>query len=335
MKINLLAALAALGMSGNALAYGDCILEDPQGYTPVTQTAQPTEGVIHIRADTPKGTLIGQARSTVLYSPVTYVCYTEYLYARRPFPHLPEKYPGQEGMYRTNINGIGVKYVYSANGREGILPVPEKMVYPDPGAEYIRVTVSQEQFIAYFYKVEDKVELKTRYPNENIVLDRDPLMGQYFIENTLVLNYAIDPIIVVSTPVCTVDKPLPVDFNTVNATDVRNGVERPFEFGILCNTDYSNYDVTASIRAEKENEDSTRIKVKDNNGSYDSLVIEILDENNRTIKLNDLTEIPINNIKSGTKASFKWKAKLTKLSNKPYPANGPFQASAIITLNIK
>ncbi|MCF1264324.1 fimbrial protein [Morganella morganii] len=334
MKIKLLAALAALGMSGNALAYGDCIIESPQGYTPVTQTAKPRE-IFTIRADTPINTRIGTAESTPLYSPLTYVCYTDNLHSRRPFLTSFTPYTGNPDMYETEIKGIAVKFVYEYGGREKPLPFPEQVVLPSPGSDFIRVTINPERFIAYFYKVEDKIELNTRYPDQNIIMKKNAKLGQTFIENTLVLDYAIDPIFVVSTPVCSVDKPLPVDFNTVNATDVRKGVKRPLEFGILCNTDYSNYDVTASIRAEKENEDSTRIKVKDNNGSYDSLVIEILDENNTTIKLNDLTKIPINNIKSGTKASFKWKAKLTKRSDKPYPANGPFQASAIITLNIK
>ena len=337
MKIKLLAALAALGMSGNALAVV-CTPKDPKGFQ--TETLSADSKVIKLRADAAVSTgptdYIGRANSPSLRVKVMYSCQGDLIYGSRPLDAAVVPYDNYNNMYRTNIEGIGVKFVATPPGGDAgaELPMLPYLAGSYPGATLTDVTVNQGRFVAYFYKLSNDIKLNKPNMSDNLLYTKKNI-GYNKVEDTTVAIYAIENIYIVGVPVCTIDRPLPVDFNTVNASDVRSGVDRPFEFGINCKTDYGNYDVVASIRADNRTDDDNYIKVTDNNNKDDSLVIEITDGNNNRIKVNGNTELRASNISSGQKAAFKWHAKLKKPNGQPYPAQGPFHAEAVITLNIK
>ncbi|MEY1424364.1 fimbrial protein [Morganella morganii] len=337
MKIKLLAALAALGMSGNALAYFECKVINIPNFQPEVINAKASEA-IQLRADAEPSTTtpIGRAIPVSGSSELRITCEGDKIHMRRPYIGIYVPYPGFDNMYKTQIDGIGVKFITARGTSDDGLPLPrpEAIIRETPGASLIHMTMPTERFIAYFYKLESNVKLNTRYPDSNL-LAQGGSIGQAYIENLLIANYTMESVYIVGIPVCTVDNPLPVNFDTINADDVQRGVEKPLEFGINCKTDYGNYDVTASIRSDNITSDGNYLKVTDSNNKDDSLVIKITDENNNHIKVDNSTEIKINNIYSGQKASFKWHAKLTKPNGQPYPAQGPFRANAIITLNIK
>lgn len=337
MKIKLLAALAALGMSGNALAVV-CTPKDPKGFQ--TETLSAESGVIKLRADAAVSTgtndYIGRANSPSLSTVVIYNCPGEIVHGSRPLDAALVPYDNYNNMYRTNIEGIGVRFVATPpNGDEGaVLPMLPYFAGGESGASSTDIRANQGRFVAYFYKLSNDIKLSKPNMSDNLLYTKKNI-GYNKIEDTTVSIYAIENIYIVGVPVCTIDKPLPVDFNTVNASDVRSGVDRSFEFGINCKTDYGNYDVVASIRADNRTDDDNYIKVTDNNSKDDALVIEITDGNNNRIKVNGKEELRASNISSGQKAAFRWHAKLKKPNGQPYPAQGPFHAEAVITLNIK
>lgn len=338
MKIKLLAALAALGMSGNALAYGNCAIVDPLGYQVETLLIKPT-GIIKLRADAEVSPVkdIGRAESDPTALPVKWQCDGDRIMLSRPLSGDLVPYRGYPGMYETNITGIGVKFFITAPGGStgGLMPIaPYKAAGNEDGATYTNLIINRGRIVAYFYKLENNVSLSTRSPDQNLILD-PVIIGHTKIENLDAVIYKMESVFITGIPVCKVDAPLPVDFNTVNAADVRKGVEKTFEFGINCATDYGNYDIAASIEAINVTNDGL-IPVDDYKLNNESLTIEISEfGSNKKITADGKTKLYLNDIKSGVKANFKWQAKLKKQADKPYPAQGPFRASAIITLEIK
>lgn len=336
MKIKLLAALAILGMSGNALA-ATCTPESPPNHQ--AERLDTPETLIELRADAPvtPDTPIGKMIfSKSLSQEIEYLCDATILYGNRPIVGLTP-YPGYPNMYKTNIEGIGVKFTTSApdGGPQGALPryniEYRGKTTPEGGS---RLVVVRGRFNAEFYKLSDNINLNTNYPNQ-VLLFNTGKIGHFSIENVTASIYYMNQVHIVSTPVCTVDKPLPVDFGTVNADNVRSGVAKPFQFGIVCKTDYNSYNVTASIKGNKITTDGKYIKVSDIKNNDDSLIIEITDDQKKPVMVDNSTRIDITNLKSGQKANFGWTANLKKQDGKPYPAQGKFTASAIITLDIK
>ncbi|EMD0829154.1 fimbrial protein [Morganella morganii] len=337
MKIKLLAALAALGMSGSALAYVDCKPGIPENYQPESLYAVPTKGVIRLLAGAKVSSTdeIGYAESNMAPITVTYVCQSDSIVLSRPFSDGGfDPYDGYPDMYRTNIEGIGVKFMVSNGVNSRPLPVPERPGYSDPGKPYIRVTLTPEKVYAYFYKLAPKVDLKGSINTQNTLMASRKI-GEYRLEDVTFLKYYINNVYIVGIPTCKANEPLPVDFNTVNAKKVRDGEIRPFDFGITCLSDYGNYTAVASIKSLTITKDNKYIQVTDNKGDQESLIIEITDENNNPVMVDGSTKIKINDVESGKKATFNWKAKLKKQDGKPYPAQGPFKALATITLDIE
>lgn len=338
MKIKLLAALAALGMSGNALAAVVCSPVEPPNYT--TETLRATSDVIKLRADAPvdANNPIGKAISPSLSTTIRYSCQGFSLTGERPLVASLVPYPGFDNMYKTNIEGIGVKFTTSApdGGSVGPLPRPSFPLTstPDPGAGISYVNIPQGRFNASFYKLSDNVKLQTKHSDINLLFNNGTV-GYNNLELTKISIYAINNIYISGTPVCKVDAPLPVNFSTVNAAAVRSGVEKPLQFGIECKTDYGSYDVTASIKANDATNDGKYIKVSDSKNDNNSLVIEITDHQHKPVMVDNSTKLDMTNLSSGQKANFEWYAKLKKQDGKPYPAQGEFRASAIVTLDIK
>ncbi|QXO72117.1 fimbrial protein [Morganella morganii] len=336
MKIKLLAALAALGISGNALAV-ECTAIKPPNYQ--TERLNASSAPIELRADAPisPDIPIGQAISTSLSTDIDYICKGSSLTGNRPLVGVTG-YPGYPGMYKTNIEGIGVKFTTSAPDGSAVGDLPRLNFplssEPDPETGGSSVGVIRGRFNATFYKLSNEINLTLNYPNNNLLFGAQQI-GDNYLEQTSITTYYMDNIYIFSTPVCTVDKPLPVDFGTVNADNVRSGVAKPFQFGIVCKTDYNSYNVTASIKGNKITTDGKYIKVSDIKNNDDSLIIEITDDQKKPVMVDNSTRIDITNLKSGQKANFGWTANLKKQDGKPYPAQGKFTASAIITLDIK
>ncbi|MGJ3350137.1 fimbrial protein [Morganella sp. Je.2.23] len=336
MKIKLLATLAALGISGNALA-ATCTPDLPPNYQ--AERLDTPDTLIELRADalvapdTPIGKTIA---SKSLSQNVEYICDTTILYGNRPIIGLTP-YPGYPNMYKTNIEGIGVKFTASFPDGSSARELPRfNLEYrgetiPEGGSRYVAVP---GRFNASFYKLSDNISLNTKFPQQTLLFDAGTI-GHNSIENAIVSTYYMNQVHIISTPVCTVDNPLPVDFGTVNADNVRSGVAKPFQFGIVCKTDYNSYNVTASIKGNKITADGKYIKVSDIKNNDDSLIIEITDDQKKPVMVDNSTKIDITNLKSGQKANFGWTANLKKQDGKPYPAQGKFTASAIITLDIK
>lgn len=335
MKIKLLAVLAALGISGNALA-GKCTPTKPPNYQ--AERLDTPNTLIELRADAPVSadTPIAQINSESLSQVIEYSCDSTILYGNRPIVGLTP-YPDYPNMYKTKIDGIGVKFTTSApeGGPQGALPrynIPYQAdETPEGGSSF---EAPRGRFIASFYKLSANVNLNTSYPLQALLFDAGKV-GHQTIEDAMVSIYYMNQVHITSTPICTVDNPLPVDFGTVNADNVRSGVAKPFQFGIVCKTDYNSYNVTASIKGNKITTDGKYIKVSDSKSNDDSLIIEITDEQKKPVMVDNSTRIDITNLKSGQKANFGWTAILKKQDGKPYPAQGKFTASAIITLDIK
>ncbi|MCU6237771.1 fimbrial protein [Morganella morganii] len=334
MKIKLLAALTALGISGNTLA-AVCTVAEPPNYQ--TEKLETPATVIELRADAPISptTPIAQIRSTALSQPVHYFCDSTTLIGNRPII-VPDIYPNYDGMYKTKIDGIGVKFTTSApsGGPTGALPRYNIKYTADEqeggGSRYI---APQGIFIASFYKL-GNVDLNTSYPLQALLFSAGEV-GSNNIENNAVSTYYMNPVQIVSTPVCKVDSPSPVDFGTVVAAEVRQGVKKPLQFGIECKTDYGSYGVIASIKADSATTDGRYIKVRDSKNNEESLFIAITDDKGSAVMVDNSTKISQTGLKSGQKANFGWQAELKKQDGTPYPAPGEFRASAIITLDVK
>ncbi|WP_412779005.1 hypothetical protein [Morganella psychrotolerans] len=89
------------------------------------------------------------------------------------------------------------------------------------------------------------------------------------------------------------------------------------------------------MTAAQRTPDRRFIKVDDAKNNSDSLIIEITDKNGNKINVDGSTKIESGVKSSGVKADYEWNAILKKQDGTPYPAQGPFKASAIITLDLK
>lgn len=338
MKLKLLVLLAAMGMATNAMA-ADCKISDPAGYMPEHLLA--SSAPIRLRADAPKSsdTPIGRANSATNSTDMTVLCAgINGVNGSRPItgPGL-QVYPGYTNYYRTNIDGIGVKFILTGPGGDAGVELPAATYVATPGKPTGNATstlIGKGRLVAYFYKLEDTVKLKSAYQNTVNLMMPTPV-AESRIEDFTYAYYKLDKIDIVGIPVCTVDKPLPVDFNTVNAESVKAGVSRSFNFGITCKTDYNDYIAVASITAAQRTPDGKFIKVDDAKNNSDSLIIEITDKTGNKINVDGSTKIESGVKSSGVKADYEWNAILKKQDGTPYPAQGPFKASAIITLDLK
>lgn len=339
MKIKLLAALAALGMSGNALAAFDCAFAEPPNHQPqVLMTESKTIRLVAGQATSNKTPLEKLIAPEMSIFPLKIVCQnTDHVNGSRPLNMAGlEEYPGNPGFYKTNIDGIGVQFMASPTSGNGgdVLPRAEYLWGSAPGTSPFVAILNPSTFTASFYKL-GKVDLSKggKYPDTLLLMSaRD--VGESRIEAVTYVKYYMNNVSIVGVPVCKVDRPAVIDFNTVGAEAVRNGVSRNLDFGVTCDTDYGSYNVTATIDAAERTSDNKFIKVKDSKGDNNSLIIEISDSNNNKITVDGNTPKDISNVPGGQKAAFKWKALLKKQDGVPYPAQGPFNAAAIVTLNI-
>lgn len=346
MKLKLLVLLAAMGTAASAMAANNCY------FIPDTppEELHSASLVIHLNADAPESTdvPIGQSVSSPSVQSKQIVCTgtTELWGSRDITSGLLVPYPGKAGFYKTNINGIGVRFYAAAPGSLNgakLLPQASEKIPSNPveGGNAVVGIIGSSRFLAEFYKLEKTIDLSSAtYQNSvNVMTPQsvgDSKVGDSgTIKGMAYLSYFLGNIDLVSVPVCTVDQPQKVDFGIVSADNVKTGVTKKFQFGMLCQTDYGKYNTVASINATKKTADGKYIVVDDAKGDSDSLIIEITDSNNQTINVDGSTERDVLNVASGDKANYEWKAILKQKDGSPAPAKGQFNASAIITLDIK
>lgn len=241
-------------------------------------------------------------------------------------------------LYKTNVDGIGVKVHYRSATSTGYSYYPNESTitfdndettgtWDWPTGSYFRVQ---------FYKTSDTLGLSDT--SGDVVLDAGTLAYEWIMdEATRPLTLNINQIKIISTPACTVDSSKTVDFSTVTPTMLSNeGVEKPLDFGLTCKTDYGTYSANASITSTASSTDSKYIQVTDSSGSSNNqLGIEIYNSSGILMTLNGNTLEKSSTVASGVAAEFNWTAKLVNTdTSKSKPQNGSFTAQAEILLQL-
>lgn len=339
MKLKLLVVLAAMGMAKFSLAA--CILgTDTPNYVKETLTVTQVGGPIELSSMEPVNT---QAPFATLYSSTTskhaqYSCLLpagEKVSRVRPITNgsLVLYGPANPPIYKTKVPGIGVRFQYGA-GRDLPEPFDYYNIAPNEYGNII-VNYGPATMAAMFYKM-GKIELD-KVPasyQETVLLLGSMHVGHGQIMDITFLDYAIGDVFLVSTPVCSVDKPINIDYGIVTEEQTKIGFSKPLNFGMTCHSDYGAYKAIASIRSDDMSNDSKSIRVTDSNNNKDSLMIEIKDASNNLVKVDGSVKLESAPALSGQRAEYKWNTVLKRRGGSPAPAKGNFNASAIITLDI-
>lgn len=239
-------------------------------------------------------------------------------------------------IYPTKVAGVGVKLIYIIGGKEGNFPSDQ--IFHFTGGES-KGTIDYSGSPSYrveFYKID--APLKLNNAQGEVVLEAGDLAYNW-IEVKSPSNYALklftNQITVVSTPVCRTELEKTVDFGTVThkilSTD---GVERPLDFSLTCETDYGSYSASASITSRMASANGKYIDVADSHSNIGQMGIEIYNSKGGKMALDGTTiEKPLP-VKSKVPLKFNWKAKLINTGSKFRPMNGAFSAQAEILLQV-
>lgn len=244
-------------------------------------------------------------------------------------------------IYKTNIPGIGVKFLYTNGSSWGNFPSTSFVKCIDEGFDKptelcALIIPPQSLYKVEFYKTQEKLALNNK--EGEVVLEAGDRVYNW-IENPSFTNHSLKlnmgEIKIVSTPVCNVSESINIDFNQVTGrTLTAAGVERNLDFFVNCRTDYGTYSATAAIVTDTPSADARYIRVKDAAGSQDTLGIKIRDSYGHDVLLNGTsTEVKSNN-PDDTRATFNWKAILFPVNPGSRPTSGKFSAQAQIILNI-
>lgn len=338
MKLKLLVLLAAMGTVKFALAIPVCIVETPPGFTPVPLTVNEVGGPIEISATAAEG-LFATLSSGASTQDVVYGCQlqqNEQLSRESPLENLTP-YAGTTNpvIYQTLVPGIGVSFQSrGVTGGERDLPTPFSYYSDVPEGGYLKKVIKPSYLSAKFYKM-GKIDLSaTKYQEPASVL-MPRKIGYAMMTKLTYLEYFVGNIRVISTPVCTVDQPINIDYGIVTEEQTKIGFSKPLNFGMTCHSDYGAYKAISSIRSEDISDDKLSIRVTDLNNKNDSLMIEIRDNENNLVKVDGSVKLESASAQSGQRAEYKWKAVLKRRGASPAPAKGQFNASAIITLDLK
>lgn len=236
-------------------------------------------------------------------------------------------------IYRTNIDGIGIK-VRRNNGAGSFTFLPYSgSAYPGESARL--VFRQQSYYTVDFFKTAETLKLT---PNQVNTVVNSGELAYVWVLNDSPASYAqkltIGNITIVSTPACTFESTKSVDFNTVTPTLADSGVERPLDFEMNCRTDYGNYSVLASIVADSRTSDGKYITVRDAGGNTDRMKIEINDSEGANVAVDGTS---FRSVRSSDKipAQFKWKATLSSSgTTSKRPTGGQFDARAEIVLQV-
>ena len=236
-------------------------------------------------------------------------------------------------IYPTNIPGIGIKLLWSNGSAFGNFPSTTQLKFPGGQAIGTFDYSASSFYRIQFFKTANNLPLS---PSGNTVLPAGDIAYNYLMTPTptRVMTLNIGDIKIISTPTCNVASEKSIDFNEVTPSSLRNGVSRPLDFNITCQSDYGTYSATASMHTDTPSPDGSYIRVKDASGNLDRLGIKITDGAGKTMKLDGSTSERKNSIISQGAAEFAWKATLFA-SSKTAPAGGTFNAQAEVVFDIQ
>lgn len=241
-------------------------------------------------------------------------------------------------LYKTNVEGIGVKVHYRSATAKGFSFYPNQSTVGFENNEPIGTWdwSTGSYYRLQFFKTSDTLSLSDS--SDNVVLNAGPLAYEWIMsEATRPVTLNINQIKIISTPACTVDSSKTIDFSTVTHAMLKSGgIEKPLDFGLTCKTDYGTYSAQASISSSTSSTDSKYIRVTDASGNSDNqLGIEIYNSSGSLMILNGTTLEKSDTVASGVAAQFNWIAKLVNTgSGKTRPQHGKFTASAEILLQL-
>ncbi|MGV3346070.1 fimbrial protein [Enterobacteriaceae bacterium LUAb1] len=280
--------------------------------------------LISINANAPIG-YITTLETSMMNQYMTYNCHDNILQGAsvRPVFRAASRYP-------TNIDGIEFEAFYKTRS------IPFSVPQNKPGITRLWI-LPDVKFGLKFYKTKPRLNL-TNSQGDELLPPNDHFLDLW-INSDLADNYTaklnIGQLMLISTPVCEFNNSKTVNFNTVTSTNIARGVRRPLDFGLKCDTDYGNYSVTASLKAENHTDDNKYIKVTDKNGNTDRMKIRIDDSNNEQMMVDGSTTDIKKNISSSSTTQFNWTTTLLRGSSIELPAGGQFTASAEILLKVE
>lgn len=251
-------------------------------------------------------------------------------YGKSILPPLTPRGIRQE-LFETSIPGIKVRPLWnnasgSASGKfESVstIPVSIQKRFDYPANSYFELE---------FVKTANHLSLTN--PAGDLVLPSG-IIAYNWLNSDSPTNFGqrllIGEIRVISTPVCRINAPNEVDFNTVTVNNLSQGVRRPLNFSINCATDYNTYSVQARLNAKLTTQDGF-IRVTDKAGHTDRMKIRIDNAVGRQLAVDGSDGQSIINLASNVSANFNWQATLLPGSSSEHPENGAFSATAEIVL---
>ncbi|WP_024562404.1 fimbrial protein [Siccibacter turicensis] len=328
----MIAVLCSLAMK----AHADCDLSPTTGGGPWIATIP--AAIITVDANQPADTTNPIAQ----YDSPTQGYGQTYLHCMKGTPYGRDVY-GLYGMdastliYKTNVDGIGVKLSWSNGANLGT--IPKDATYTPTGEDKTQgdfMYPANSYFRVQFFKTTDSLTLTNA--DGDLVLPAGEIAYSWLKTKspaayTQQLN--IGRILIVSTPSCTYSADQTIDFGTVTSnTLTSNGIERPLPFNINCRTDYGYYSASATLTTLTPSSDSSYIKVTDAGGKDDRMGIKIRNSKGEDMKVDGSSSEAINNKASTVPAQFNWTAILIPTGTTP-PTDGDFTAKAEIVLQLR
>lgn len=265
----------------------------------------------------------------------------EYIDCHKGTPYGKSAYglSGQDSstrIYKTNIDGIGIKLLWNNGGAFGQYPSNQTYT-PSDGANVGRfIYPSASFFRVQFFKTADSLMLTN--PDGEQALPAGEIAYNWLVNNspaqyTQQLN--IGRITVISTPSCIYTPSQTVDFGTVTSnTLTTEGIQRPLPFEINCRTDYGYYSASATLTTSTPSSDNSYIKVMDAGGHDDRMGIKIRNAQGQEMKVDGSSSENISNKASMIPAQFNWTAILIPTGSS-HPTDGDFTARAEIILQLR
>lgn len=306
-----------------------CVLDtkSPQGGVAPT-TLKIDAFTLFVDADAPVDSLLptDQGRSNLQGIKVSFInCVIGEKYGKSTILSVSST----KNLFNTNIEGIAVKPQWSNGNGTGHYPSTSSMMekrfnYPP-----------ESYFNLLFYKTQKRLKLSN--PTGDLLLNPGIIAYNWVTSDNIInagqkLN--IGEIRIISTPVCRMDGEKSVDFKTVSATSINNGVKHPLNFSLTCATDYGSYSASAALNTQTPTADSAFIQVTDNGNHLDRLKIRVDDSNGFPLPVDGSRAEIKRAINSDLPAQFSWSATLLRASSTLLPENGPFTAKAEIVLQL-
>ncbi|ANS44539.1 fimbrial protein [Serratia inhibens] len=234
-----------------------------------------------------------------------------------------------QNLFNTKVEGIAIKPRWNNGIAFGHFPSRASMTanaFEYPAVSFFRIE---------FYKTQKRLRLSN--PNGDVLLEPGHIAYNWVSSdnsNNVGQKLNIGEIKVISTPVCRLDGEKTVDFNTVSATNINNGIKRPLNFSLTCATDYGSYSTSAALSTQTPTADKSFIQVTDSGNNLDRLKIRVDDSNGQPLLVDGTRSEIKRAISSDTAAQFTWSATLLRASGTLLPENGPFTANAEIVLQV-